>query len=118
MISVDEEQRVASLDQDGLRAALTADRFEWSVHALSRMARRGIRQKDVIQTLDKGRRIEDYPEDTPYPSALFLGMADDGGPIHVVAAYDAAGAWGYIITAYVPDAGLFEEDWATRRTTT
>ncbi len=109
---------MASLDHDGLKAALAADRFEWSVHALGRMARRGIRQEDVIRTLDMGRRIEDYPKDGPYPSALFLGTAGDGGPLHVVAAYDAANAWGYVVTAYVPDAKLFEEDWATRRRTT
>ncbi len=83
-----------------------------------RMAGRGIRQEDVIRTLDKGKRIEDYPEDAPYPSALFLGTTGDGDPLHVVAAYDAANAWGYVVTAYVPDAERFEEDWATRRTTT
>jgi hypothetical protein len=76
---------------------------------------RGIRQKDVLRTLDKGKRIEDYPEDAPYPSALFLGTAGDGGPLHVVGAYDAANAWGYVVTAYVPDSEHFEEDWTTRR---
>ncbi len=109
---------MASLVHDRLTAALAADRFEWSVHALGQMARRTIRQEDVIRTLDKGRRIEDYPEDAPYPSALFLGTAGDGAPLHVVAAYDAANAWGYVVTANVPDLEHFEEDWATRRKTT
>ncbi len=108
---------MASLDHDGLKAALAADRYEWSVHALGQMARRGIRQEDAIRTLDEGKRIEDYPKDEPYPSALFLGATRDGGPLHVVAAYDAENDWGYVVTAYVPDLAHFEEDWQRRRRT-
>ncbi len=106
---------MASLDQGKLAAAVAAGRYEWSVHALGQMARRGIRHEDVIRTLDEGKRIEDYGEDKPYPSALFLGATRDGGPLHVVAAYDAGNEWGYVITTYVPDLNHFEEDWSTRR---
>lgn len=79
------------------------------------MARRGTRQDDVLRTAGEGERIEDYPEDRPYPSALFLGTMGDAGPLHVVAACDAENDRTHIITAYVPDTARFEADWKTRR---
>jgi hypothetical protein len=105
---------VGSFDQGTLRAAMAAGRFEWSLHALERMARRGIRQDDVARTAGEGERIEDYPEDRPYQSALFLGSMRGAAPLHV-AAYDAERDCAYVITAYVPDAIRFEVDWKTRR---
>ena len=64
--------------------------------------------------LRAGARIEDYPEDVPYPSALFLGWVE-GKPLHVVAALDAPAQWAYIITAYEPDLEHFESDYRTRK---
>ncbi len=58
--------------------------------------------------------IEDYPDDTPYPSALYLGWIK-GKPLHVVAALDAVHEWAYIMTAYEPDLEHFEADGKTRR---
>ncbi len=108
---------MASLDQGKLSAAMAAGRFEWSLHALERMAGRGIWQEDVLRTLGEGKRIEDYPADEPHPSALFLGRTRDDAPLHVVAAHDAENDWGYVITVYFPDLAHFEEDWETRRRT-
>ncbi|MGH7369951.1 MAG: DUF4258 domain-containing protein [Candidatus Methylomirabilaceae bacterium] len=76
-----------SLDHDKLRAILAAGRFEWRKHVLQRLAERGIRQGSVVEVLSEGERIEDYPDDTPYPSALFFGWAEDK-PLHAVAALD------------------------------
>ena len=44
---------------------------------------------DVLQVLDSGEEIEQYPEDTPFPSVLLLARVG-GRPLHVVAATDAA----------------------------
>ena len=103
-----------SLDHSCLCKALRGGRFEWRSHALRRMMERGIRQDDVLRVLLTGERIEDYPNDMPYPSALFLAEIADR-PIHVVAAYDAEHDWGYVITAYEPDSSHFEPDWRTRK---
>ena len=89
-------------------------RFEWRQHVLQRLAERGIRQAAVVEVLQAGERIEDYPEDVPYPSALFLGWVE-GKPLHVVAALDAPAQWAYIITAYEPDLEHFESDYRTRK---
>jgi hypothetical protein len=103
-----------SLDLLRLRDLLRQGRFEWSKHALQRMAKRGISQADATAVLDAGDQIEDYPQDKPYPSGLFLGWIDDR-PIHVVAALDALNGWVYVITAYEPGLDRFGPDYRTRR---
>ncbi len=79
------------------------------------MDARGVASAAVIGVLTNGVRIEDYPDDKPHPSALFLGWVE-GEPLHVVAALDEANQWAYIITAYHPDEEHFEADYRTRRT--
>ncbi len=61
-----------------------------------------------------GEIIEEYSEDSPYPSALFLGWVKSE-PLHVVAALDAEDSYCFIITAYKPDLEHFEPDFRTRR---
>ena len=103
-----------SFDQEALCATVASDRFEWSLHAIGRLAERGIRQKDVLRVVCEGELIEDYPAARPYPSALLLGRTRDGTPLHVVVAYDAASDWGYVISTYVPDSDHFEGDCMTK----
>lgn len=61
-----------------------------------------------------GEVIADYPDDTPYPSKLLLGWVDDR-PIHVVLAIDGAGSRGFIVTAYEPEASLWDETFRRRK---
>ena len=102
------------LDVEQLRRAIDAGRFEWRRHVLQRLAERGLKQAAALEALRSGERIADYPDDTPFPSALFLGWAGER-PIHVVAALDAQHDWAYVITAYEPDVDHFEPDFRTRR---
>lgn len=103
-----------SIEVARLRAALAAGRFEWRRHALERMAERGISRQSAMHVLQWGERIEDYPEDRPYPGALFLGWWKNK-PVHVVAAFDHQHDWAYIITVYEPDLEHFQSDYRTRR---
>ncbi|MER2527112.1 MAG: DUF4258 domain-containing protein [Candidatus Competibacter denitrificans] len=82
-------------------------------HALLRMAERGIRHQDVKVTLEHGEVIRHYPEDTPYPSRLLLHWIE-GQPLHVVAA-PAGDDTEIIITAYRPEATLWEPDFKRKR---
>ena len=66
--------------------------------------------RDVI--LD-GERIEDYPDDWPLPSALFLGWIGVR-PIHVVAAFNHSTQAAYVVTAYEPTSKHFESDFRIR----
>lgn len=104
----------SGLDTQGLRAAVRRGRVLWQRHVLERMAERGIRRRDVTRVLLAGHCTRSYPEDKPFPSALFMARIA-GRSIHVVAALDSAAGTAYIITAYEPTRGHFEADLKTRR---
>ena len=57
-------------------------------HAWERMESRGISVLDILHVLASGEQIEQYPEDTPFPSTLLLARVGER-PLHVVAARDA-----------------------------
>ena len=83
-------------------------------HALVRMFERGVSTADIREILRGGEPIEDYPGDEPFPSRLLLGLVN-GGPLHIVVAFDAATGRCTIITVYWPDAVVWLEDWKRRR---
>jgi hypothetical protein len=83
------------------------------LHAVRRMAQRGISVADVRHALTTGETIADYPNDTPYSSRLVLGW-NGGRPLHVVAADNAAGQETIIITAYEPDPRQWSPDFRRR----
>jgi hypothetical protein len=102
------------LDLEAMRFAVRRGRIEWQRHALERMVKRVILRQEIKQVLLKGELIEDYPEDYPFPSALFSGGTKER-PLHVVAAWDAIQIMVFIITVYEPDLDHFEPDLRTRR---
>ena len=102
------------LDLDILREAVAAGRIEWRKHVLQKLAERGIQQQAVRDVLLNGRRIRDYAENRPFPSALFFGYINDR-PLHVAAACDERNRLAFVITAYEPSLDVFEADYQTRR---
>jgi Domain of unknown function (DUF4258) len=82
------------------------------VHAIQRMAQRGINVEDVRQVLDTGEVIENYPDDFPYPSVLVLGWVR-GQPLHIVAATGPSEK--IVITVYEPDPARWEPDFRRRK---
>lgn len=103
-----------SIDIAALKDAVANKRIEWQKHALERMAERNVLRSTVIDVLLTGERIENYPDDTPFPSALFFKLIEHK-PIHVIAAYDYISKWVFVITAYEPNIEHFEADFKTRR---
>jgi len=97
-----------------MKNAVATGAIEWQRHSLERMMERGISRDNVKQTLLTGEIIEDYAEDKPFPSALFLGR-QEGIPLHVVAAFDERSGTCFIVTAYYPDEEHFGPDFRTRR---
>lgn len=87
---------------------------KFSRHVLERMFERGISEIAVKEIVRDGEVIEEYPEDTPYPSRLLLGWVG-GRPLHVVVGYDAPSGLCVVITAYVPDAAQWGKDFKMRR---
>ena len=102
------------MDRDRLIEAIQNGTIEWQTHALERMMQRGISREIVKQVLLEGEIIEDYPDDKPFPTALFLGWFE-GKPFHVIAAFDSISSYCFVITVYKPDLSHFEPDYKTRR---
>ena len=82
------------------------------MHAIQRMAERSISLENIRQVLETGERVEDYPDDFPYPSSLVLGWVEDR-PIHIVVA--RAPEKRIVITVYQPDPARWMPDFKTRR---
>jgi hypothetical protein len=83
-------------------------------HAARRMMERGIFKSDILEVLNEGKEIEEYPNDFPYPSSLLFKIVDDR-PIHIVAAFNRKENQIIIITTYIPDEDTFESDHITRK---
>lgn len=90
------------------------DRLIFRVHAIQRMFQRRISVDDLGQVLATGEVVEDYPNDTPYPSRLLLGWCGSR-PIHVVAAENVATQETIVITVYEPDLTQWEPGFKRRR---
>jgi hypothetical protein len=97
-----------------LRQAIRKESIAWRKHVLQRLAERGVSQSTVLEVLLNGEKIEDYPNDKPFPSALFLGYSS-ARPLHVVVALDEASEQAFIITVYEPSLEIFEADYRTRK---
>jgi len=78
------------------------------------MFSRDIKKNDVLDVIENGRLIIEYPDDKPYPSRLMLGFIKNV-PVHVVFAVDKEQQSGIVITAYIPDPRLWSEDFKSRR---
>jgi hypothetical protein len=93
---------------------VNSDRLVFRVHAIQRMFERQISEDDVKRVLLNGHVIENYPDDTPYPSRLYLGWQDHR-PLHVVAAYNEQDDEIIVITAYVPDPKRWNASFEVRK---
>jgi hypothetical protein len=74
-----------------------------------------IRVDDVLQALNSGEIIAEYPEDKPYPSCLFLGRTAVGRRVHVVCAPVKDQRRLIIITTYQPDPARWDAEFRRRR---
>ena len=86
----------------------------YSRHAIERMFQRAIAPEEVVAVLQSGETIASYPEDTPYPSLLLLGQAQNQ-PVHIIVARDPTTDRCYVVTVYRPDSQLWGPDYKTRR---
>lgn len=82
-------------------------------HAVQRMFQRGISKNDIRICVEHGQIIEEYQDDTPYPSLLLLGFVQNR-PIHIVLGIDSENDSCIVVTAYEPDRQLWGENFKKR----
>lgn len=83
-------------------------------HSLQRMFERAISVEDVKRTLEQDDKIENYLDDTPFPSALYLGDLGDR-MLHVVAAKNQKDSETVVITVYEPSVLKWQPGFRERR---
>ena len=84
-----------------------------SLHGQLRLNERNITVDDIMNAIDNGEIIEQYPDDFPFPSCLILGLSINDVYIHIVVSMNDDKI--YLITAYIPDTDKWEADMKTRR---
>ncbi len=100
-------------DQAGV-TEMDCAKIIFSGHSIRRMFERAIQKQHVIEAVRFGSVLDEYPDDEPFPSFLLLGPVRTR-PLHVVVAVEARSKTCYIVTAYVPDPEVWEDDLTTRR---
>lgn len=85
----------------------------FTTHAARRMLKHHVSSDEVREVLERGERIEEYPQDEPFPSYLMLGTP--GRVLHVVAADDVQKDVTLVITTYEPSLEEWEPDYKIRR---
>lgn len=70
-----------------VRQQLASGEFEFSRHALRRVVERNISAAEIQKAGAAAEVIEDYPDDKYSPSALLLGFAASGRPLHFHVSY-------------------------------
>ncbi len=69
---------------------------------------------DVRHVLETGEIIEEYPDDTPYPSQLMLGW-HESRPLHIVVADNEDFQETIVVTVYEPGLSQWEPGFKRRR---
>ena len=97
---------------DIIKTHIKNDNLYITQHADSRMHSRGINYSDIYKAINNGIIIEEYLDDKPYPSYLICGKSNNRF-IHVLLSDDGENS--YLITTYIPDKELWNEDFTKRR---
>ena len=84
------------------------------IHAIQRLFERSIDDIDIRKVLASGETIENYPDDTPYPSRLILGWSGDR-PLHVVVADNVEENQWIVVTVYEPTPERWGVDFKRRK---
>jgi len=89
-----------------IKEAFRKDRYEYSLHAVDQSILRHITRKEILEMVENGQIIEDYPEDKFGPSCLIYGKTNLERPLHIQCSYPVRSKI-KIITVYEPD----PEEW-------
>lgn len=99
---------------DDIIAAIQAQQVLVTSHARKRLTQKQVTFDEICSSVIQGSIIEDYPDDTPCPSALICGELPTGSYLHTVWAYDESRNLAILITVYPPDPNRWI-DWRQRR---
>ncbi|MCL2225667.1 MAG: DUF4258 domain-containing protein [Defluviitaleaceae bacterium] len=102
------------IDLSGIQSCVSAGNILWTEHISLRLRERKLKRADILNCVKNGKIIEQYPNDTPYPSCLIFGYTINNQPLHIVCGLDF-GKLCCMITAYVPNLDTWQSDFQTRK---
>ena len=85
-----------------------------SGHGFLKMAERYITVEEIEYVIKEGEVIQSYKDDKPYPSFLLLGFINNK-PVHIVVAKNEEDESCILITAYIPEAGIWDDLFKTKK---
>jgi hypothetical protein len=89
-------------------------KYIFRIHAVRRMFQRGIDETEVKDIVEQGETIEEYPDDSPFPSRLVLGWSENR-PLHIVVADNQKSAERIIVTVYEPNPDQWDNEFKRRK---
>jgi len=89
-----------------IKKAFREGRYEYSLHAVDQSILRHITRQEILEAIENGQIIENYPEDKFGPSCLVYGRTDLERPLHIQCSYPTRSKI-KIITVYEPN----PEEW-------
>jgi len=92
---------------------MECDKIMFGEHSFRRMFEREISPDDMIEVVQKGEIIKDYPDDKPYPSFLILRFVNNR-PIHIVVAKNTENGLCFVVTVYEPGPDTWSKDFKTK----
>ena len=87
--------------------AIRSNRVRMTAHARREAEADRLTLEQIYTAVVRGEIVEDYPNDTPYPSCLILGYTLAGQPVHTVWAYNTENQFAVLIAVYRPDPNLW-----------
>ncbi len=83
--------------------SIRENRVRITEHADEEAASDKLKYEEIYFSVFKGKTIDNYSDDKPYPSCLVYGNTFSGAPVHSVRAYNSKTKWAVLITVYRPD---------------
>jgi len=90
------------------------ENIEISRHALKSSLDRGIELLEAIEVVKRGEIVTKYLDTKPHPCYLLMGFSK-GKPLHVVVARDETTEECWLVTVYVPDPIIWNEDFKSKK---
>lgn len=89
-----------------IKKAFKEEQYVYTLHAVDQSILRCIIRKEILEAVENGEIIEDYPEDKFGPTCLICGKTDLERPLHIQCSYPNRSKI-KIVTVYEPD----PEEW-------
>lgn len=97
------------MDLADIKDAIQTGKVRITDHAYEEASADRLKFDEIYFSVMNGAVIEEYQDDSPYPSVLISGQSFAGDPIHSVWAYNQKNQLAVLVTVYRPDADLWIE---------